>query len=195
MHPDSRFAWADRDELLAFISDVSFAHIFAQSPDGPVVAHAPVVVTADGNLQFHLARRNRAVPLLDGLTSVASIAGPNAYISPDWYGTDDQVPTWNYLAVEATGPVRRLTDDELVAQIDALSAAHEARLLPKQPWTRAKMSDGRFDAMAKAIIGYELTVVTLSGTRKLGQNKSASERQGAIDALGKDPVAALMAGQ
>lgn len=195
MHPDSRFAWADRDELLAFISDVSFAHIFAQSPDGPVVAHAPVVVTADGDLQFHLARRNRAVPLLDGLTAAASIAGPNAYISPDWYGTDDQVPTWNYLAVEATGLVRRLTDDELVAQVDALSAVHEARLLPKLPWTRPKMSAGRFDAMTKAIIGFELTVTSLSGTRKLGQNKSASERQGAIDALGKDPVAALMAGQ
>ena len=195
MHPDSRFAWADRDELLAFISDVSFAHIFAQSSAGPVVAHAPVVVTADGNLQFHLARRNRAVALLDGLTAAASIAGPNAYISPDWYGTDDQVPTWNYLAVEATGPVRCLTDDELVAQVDALSAVHEARLLPKLPWTRAKMSEGRFEAMTKAIVGFQLTVTSLSGTRKLGQNKSASERQGAIDALGTHPVAALMAGQ
>ena len=193
MHPDSRFAWADRDELLGFIADVSFAHIFVQSPDGPVVAHAPVVVTADGNLQFHLARRNRAVSLLDGLTALVSVTGPDAYISPVWYGTDDQVPTWNYVAVEATGSVRRLTDDELVAQVGALSAVHEARLLPKQPWTAAKMSPGRFEAMLPAIVGFELSVRSLSGTRKLGQNKKAAERQGAIAALGDDPVAALMA--
>lgn len=180
--------------MLAFVTSVSFAHIFAQGTAGPVVVHAPVVVTPDGNLQFHLARRNRAVAILDGITAVASLAGPNAYISPDWYGTEDQVPTWNYLAVEATGPVRRLTDDELVAQVDALSAEHEARLLPKPPWTQAKMSEGRFAAMAKAIIGFELTVLSLTGTRKLGQNKSEAERQGAIDALGIDPVAALMAG-
>ncbi len=193
MHPDSRFAWTDRDELFAFIADVSFAHVFVQSPDGPVVAHAPIVVTAGGNLRFHLARRNRAVAHLDGLTALISVTGPEAYISPDWYGTDDQVPTWNYVSVEATGLVRRLTDDELVAQVDALSAAHETRLLPKRPWTRAKMSPGRFEAMTKAIVGFELSVESLSGTRKLGQNKRADERQGAIVALGDDPMAALMA--
>lgn len=193
MHPNAGFVWTDRDELLGFIADVSFAHIFVQSPDGPVVAHAPIVVTADGNLQFHLARRNRAVAYLHGLTALVSITGPDAYISPDWYGTDDQVPTWNYVAVEAMGLVRRLTDGELVAQVDAVSAVHEARLRPKQPWTRDKMADGRFEVMTKGIIGFELSVTSLTGTRKLGQNKTLAERQGAIDALGDDPVAALMA--
>ena len=195
MHPNRRFHWDDRDALLAFVARVSFAHIFAATPDGPRVAHAPVVVTREGHLRFHLARSNGLGRHLDGLRAVISIATPDAYISPDWYGTDDQVPTWNYLAVEVEGPVRRLAETDLVALLDDLSAAHEARLLPKTPWTRAKMTPGRFEAMLAAIHAFELTVETLRGTDKMGQNKSAAEIEGAaagLDSIGRSDVAALM---
>ncbi len=192
MHPDSRFAWTDRAELLAFVADVSFAQIFASTPAGPMVVHAPVIVTGDGHLRFHIARRNRIAAHLDGATALVCVTGPNAYVSPDWYGTEDQVPTWNYLAVEAEGPVRRLSGDELIAQSDALSAAHEARLLPKRPWTRAKMAPGRFEAMLPAIAGFEMQTAELRGTRKLNQNKDSAARAGVIAALGDHPIAKLM---
>lgn len=195
MHPNRRFHWDDREAMLALIGEVSFAHVFATTPDGPRVAHAPVVVTRAGHLRFHLARSNALAPHLDGTTAVASLAGPEAYISPDWYGTDDQVPTWNYLAIEAEGRVRRLGEEDLVILLDELSAAQEARLLPKKPWTRAKMTPGRFEAMLPAIHAFELEVTALRGTYKLGQNKSAAEMAGAaagLEASGKHEVAALM---
>ena len=195
MHPNRSFHWQDRDAMLGFIADVSFAHIFAATPDGPRVAHAPVTVTREGHLRFHLARSNGLAKHLDGLAAVASLTGPDAYISPDWYGTDDQVPTWNYLAVEAEGRVHRLGEDDLVALLDDLSAQHEARLLPKKPWTRAKMSPGRFDGLLKAIEAYELRIEALRGTVKMGQNKSAAEIEAAaagLDAAGRPSVAALM---
>jgi transcriptional regulator len=195
MHPNRTFHWHDREAMLAFVGDVSFAHIFAQTPDGPRVAHAPVVVTREGNLRFHLARSNALTKHLDGLTAVASVAGPEAYVSPDWYGSDDQVPTWNYMAVEAEGRVRRLGETDLVAILDDLSAAHEARLLPKKPWTRAKMTPGRFEAMLPAILGFELTVEALRGTAKMGQNKRPQEMEGAaagLEAAGRASVATLM---
>jgi len=195
VHPNRGFHWHDREAMLAFVGDVSFAHIFAQTPDGPRVAHAPVVVTRDGNLRFHLARSNGLARHLEGLTAVASVAGPEAYISPDWYGSDDQVPTWNYMAVEAEGRVARLGEAELVALLDDLSTEHEARLLPKKPWTRGKMTPGRFEAMLPAIIPFELTVEALRGTAKMGQNKSAAEMEGAaagLEATGRPSVAALM---
>lgn len=192
MHPDRRFDWADRDAMLAFTAEVAFAHIFAATPEGPMVVHAPVVVTPGGDFRFHIARRNRIAAHLDGATALASIVGPNAYVSPDWYGLADQVPTWNYLAVEAEGPARRLSEDELVAQSDELSAAHEARLAPKPAWTRAKMTPGKFAAMLPALAGFELTVTALRGTRKLGQNKDAGARAGVAAALGGHPVAGLM---
>ncbi len=196
MHPNRSFAWTDREEMLELVRQVSFSTVFTASPEGPLVVHAPVTVEAPDRLRFHLARSNRAAASLDGARALLSCLGPDAYVSPDWYGTPDQVPTWNYLAVEAEGALRRLADDELAAQLDALSAAHEARLAPKPAWTRAKMSPGRFEAMVKSILGYELAVEELRGTRKLGQNKHPHERKGALRGLrdaGANAIAAAMA--
>lgn len=189
MHPNRAFAWEDRDAMLAFVGDIAFATI---SADGPMVVHAPVLVAGPDRLRFHVSRGNRAK--LEGRRAIVSVLGPDAYISPDWYGTDDQVPTWNYLAVEAEGPLRRLEEDDLAELLDGLSAAHEARLAPKRAWTRAKMAPGRFEGMLKAIIGYELTIEDLRGTRKLGQNKDEATRLAAAAGLApfNPALAALM---
>lgn len=195
MNRNPLFRWSDRDEMLAFVAKTAFAHLFAQTPQGPMVAHVPVSVTREGHLRFHLARGNALTKHLEGLTALASIAGPDAYISPDWYGLDDQVPTWNYVAVEAEGPVRRLSETELVAQVDDLSATHEAQLLPKKPWTRAKMTPGLFEKMLPAIVGFELHVADMRGTVKMGQNKRAAEMEGAaagLETASRTDVAAMM---
>ena len=192
MHPDRRFAWDDRDAMLAFLGDVAFCTICS---DGPAVAHAPVVVDGPDRLRFHISRANRAANALDGGRALVSCLGPDAYVSPDWYGTPDQVPTWNYIAVEAEGPLRRLAPEELVALLDDLGAAHEARLVPKPPWTRAKMSPSRFEGLLKAIVGFEMRIEALRGTRKLGQNKKGDELSGAIEGLlasGHAEIAAIM---
>jgi transcriptional regulator len=189
MHPNRVFAWEDREAMLAFVADTAFATIAAE---GPVVVHAPVLVAGPDRLLFHVSRGNRAK--LDGRRAIVSVLGPDAYISPDWYGTDDQVPTWNYLAVEAEGPLRRLDETELAILLDGLSAAHEARLAPKPAWTRAKMKPGRFEGMLKAIVSYELGIEALRGTRKLGQNKDEATRRAAAAGLApfNPALAALM---
>jgi transcriptional regulator len=195
MHPNRRFHWDDREAMLAFVAELAFGHLFAMTPEGPRVAHLPVLVTPQGTLRFHLARANALSRHLDGAVALASFAGPDAYISPDWYGTADQVPTWNYAAVEVEGPVRRLDDGELVALLDALSAEQEARLAPKAPWTRGKMTAGRFEAMLPAIAGFEMRAEVLRGTWKMGQNKSPAELEAAargLDGAGRGDVAALM---
>jgi transcriptional regulator len=189
MHPNRAFAWQDSEEMLAFVADIAFCTVAAE---GPAIVHAPVVVAPPDRIRFHIARGNRAT--LDGKRAIISCLGPDAYVSPDWYGTPDQVPTWNYLAVEAEGPLRRLDEGELAVLLDDLGAAHEARLAPKRQWTRAKMSPGRYEKLLKAIIGYELLIEDLRGTRKLGQHKSDAERIGAADGLApfNPALAALM---
>ncbi|HTJ65382.1 MAG TPA: FMN-binding negative transcriptional regulator [Alphaproteobacteria bacterium] len=195
MHPNAAFGWTDEAAMWAFVSERAFAHIFAQTPDGPMVAHAPVVVTTAGNLQFHLARANRLVPHLDGLTTLAGVLGDDCYVSPDWYARPNQVPTWLYRAVEAEGPVRRMSRDELVAQLDALSATMEAGLAPKPAWTRAKMADGTFEAMLPGIVGFEMKVTALRGTLKFNQHKLPEDIAGMVAALraqGRDDVVGLV---
>ena len=85
-------------------------------------------------------------------------------MSPDWYVSPDQVPTWLYQVVHLTGTVRILSDDELAEQIDTLSAKFEDWLLPKKPWTSSKMTAGRLDALKKAIVGLVMTVEEVEGS-------------------------------
>jgi len=63
MHPNKAFAWEDRDAALRFVSEHAFAHIFAASEQGLFVVHAPVLVTADDRVLFHVSRRNRIAEL------------------------------------------------------------------------------------------------------------------------------------
>ena len=160
----------------------------------PHATHVPVVTTIadDGSriCHFHLARPNPIVKILDGFTQALLVfTGPNTYISPDWYGTENQVPTWNYAAVQARGTPAILNDDDLAALLDALSAHNEAGLAPKKPWTSDKMDDALYARMRKAIVGYSMPVESLDAKFKMSQNRKPEERAGvkrALDALGAE---------
>jgi len=198
MHPAATFKVEDQAVLLAQFAARSFVAL-AAAPDGrPRIAHAPVVVRrlAGGlALDFHLSRGNALAAFLEtGFRGVVVSLETEAYISPDWYEAADQVPTWNYVSTEAEGPIVAMDQDGLVALLDDLSAQEEARLAPKPPWTRRKMSRGRFETMTGAIIGARLTVERLEGVTKLSQNRSDADRAGVIAALGEHPIARLMRG-
>ncbi|WP_454714725.1 FMN-binding negative transcriptional regulator [Caulobacter segnis] len=198
MHPDSRFRVEDRAVLLDFIAAHPFVTFAASVGGRPFVAQSPVVIRdLDGEiaLDFHLSRGNLLTPhLTQGFRAIALATGLDAYISPDWYESADQVPTWNYQSVEAEGSVAPLNDEELIALLDDLSAQEEARLLPKKPWTRGKMKAGKFENLLRGIQGGRLFVERLEGTFKLSQNKNDADRLGAAKGLGDHPIADLMRG-
>lgn len=180
MHPNAAFR--HDDDALAFVAATGFAHIFGATPDGPRVAHAPVLVTPQGTLMFHLARGNALAKHLDGLTALASIGGPGHYVSPNWYQAPaNNVPTWNYQAVEVEGPVRAMDMDELEALLNYASATFEPRV--GEDWTMAKMERPRAEAMMRAITGYELTPTAIRTTLKASQNRSDADAAGVIAAL------------
>lgn len=183
MHPVKTFAWNDDAAMRAFVADASFAQVSIAHEGRVMAAHAPLTAGPDGSFDFHLARANVLTPLLDSAAVLATIVGEHGYISPDWYGTDNQVPTWNYRLVEIEGTARRLDDDALPDLLDRLSAAQEDQLAPKKPWTMAKMDAAAVKAMLRGIVGFRIAVSDLRGVEKLGQNKSPAERAGAIAGL------------
>lgn len=196
MHPDTRFSVEDRATLLAFLAAHPFVTLAASVKGAPMIAQAPVVIREIGGeiaLDFHVSRGSVLAPhIVQGFSAIALATAEDAYVSPDWYESADQVPTWNYRSVEAHGFVAPLNTEELVSQLDALSQQEEARLAPKPLWTRGKMSPGRFESMLRGIVAGRLTVEWMTGTFKLSQNKSDADRLGAAKGLGKHPLAALM---
>lgn len=192
MHPNPAFRWEDRDAMRALVREIGFGALFAATPDGPRVAHVPVVWLDDITLGLHIARGNGIARHLDGATGLFVVQGPDGYVSPDWYGLGpDQAPTWNYVAVELEGTMRRMDDAALVAQVDALTAEQETRLAPKPAWTRDKMDPQKANAMLRAIVGYRLEVVAWRGTLKLGQHKPEAARTGAADGVAASGRAAI----
>jgi len=202
MHPNPAFRWPrtnneadERAALEAMIANIGFGMIFADTPDGPRVAHVPVFSTGDGALQFHLARGNALTKHVAKKKALCVINGPDAYVSPDWYGIDDQVPTWNYVALELEGKVREMEREGLVALLDDLTEQNEARLAPKKPWHRDKMDPEKFDKLCSAIVGFEMEIQAWRPTAKLGQNKPQDVRERAADGLastGRKAIAHMM---
>jgi transcriptional regulator len=195
----------DRAASLAFAGARGFGTVCAHDGAKPVASALPFCLEylSDGtpSAAFHVARGNALAALADGKSKwLFAVNGADTYISPDWYASPDQVPTWLYQAVHLSGPVRTMTDQELGTHLDALSAKFEGWLAPKLPWTTGKMTSGRREAMMKAIVGLVMTVEDVEGSFKLNQHKSDVDhaaiaielsRQGDADAqaIGKQMVA------
>lgn len=195
MHPNRVFEWTDVEHMLRFVSERAFAHIFAATDDGLFVVHAPLLVEG-GRIRFHVSRRNRIADQIAGRTVLISVAGRDAYQSANWYAAANQVPTWHYEAVEIEGPAHVLTDAELVQFLDSLSDAMERRHSPDRPWTRDKMEPGSFDAMTRAIIGFEVQPSTIRGTRKFNQHKAGADLEATIAgqrSAGREDIVAAIA--
>lgn len=126
---------------------------------------------------------------------------PGGYVSPDRYGIDDQVPTWNHVAVHLRGHLHRLPQDDLPAHSERLSYAMEARLAPKPPCKVAKVAPDVLARFQRMIVPVAMTVDAVDGTWKLNQNKTDAARLAAADRLERDgfgqeraALAALMRG-
>jgi transcriptional regulator len=185
MHPAPLFRESDPETLIARICAYPLGLVCVCGEVAPLVAHTPVLASLENGaprLRFHLSAHNAVTRRLEaGAAALIVFTGPEAYISPDWYGpVPNQVPTWNYLSVEAEGTP---STADATAFLDDVSAHFEAQLLPKPPWTRAKMDPASFEMMLRGIRAYELRPMRFEGISKLSQNKTSAAREGVIEGL------------
>jgi transcriptional regulator len=195
MHPNRKFHIEEREQLAALVGDAGFGILFVPTGEGLRAVHVPVLLEGD-RLRFHVSRGNAVhAALAAGCDALFVANGPHAYISPDWYGVEGRVPTWNYVAAELEGPVSPLEPEALIALLDAMSAAQESRLAPKPAWTRDRLDPERFEGLLKAITGFEMRVASWRGTAKIDQDKPPEVRlriAEALEARGELDMAATM---
>ncbi len=166
----------DQDTLVAFMRDHPFATVVTAADGSAHVSHLPVLV--DDSRQSlrvfgHFARANPHAAAVDGHETAVVFQGPHAYISPSLYDAREAVPTWNYIAVHATGSARTLDAYESLRVLEESIAAFE-------PEYRAQWDS--FDAtyrtgMARGIVGFKLDVGRLEGKYKISQNRSEAEQK------------------
>lgn len=135
-------------------------------------------------LAFHVARGNRLADLAaNGGRWLVAVWGADAYVSPRWYASPDQVPTWLYESVQLAGPVRVMSDKEQRDHLDRLTAAFEAHQAPAPPWSADVLTPGRREALMRAIVAIEMTIESVEGSFKLNQHKSDADHTAVATAL------------
>jgi transcriptional regulator len=186
-------------ELFEAMRAHAFATIISADADGASTATwIPFVVEGEPKRPVifgHLARANPqwtswnpATPLL------ALFQGPHHYVSPSWYASTPNVPTWNYLAVQVRGRPRVLEDPhEVEAMLERLVGQFEAG---RDPAWELRDQPAEYRArMARGIVAFELLIDEITGAFKLSQSKSAADRAGAIAGLERcagDDAAAIV---
>ena len=202
MYLPSMFAEQRIDVLHAAIRRSGLATLVTLSADGLIASHVPMLLDPEpapyGTLLGHLARPN---PQAGGATgdALAIFQGPDAYVTPSWYATKRAtgkvVPTWNYIAVHASGPVSFFDDaDRLLDIVTRLTEREEGRRA--EPWAVSDAPDDFVQGMLKGIVGFALPIARLEGKWKMSQNRPAEDRAGVVAGLqadGRGDVAATVA--
>jgi len=192
MHPNPAFRQADTARNIAFAREQGFGLLAVAKGEAPLVSHIPFLLSQDGTrAEFHLVRSNPIARLLSApLPARLAVQGPHSYVSPDWYGVEDQVPTWNYVAVHLSGEITLQPQERMRDLLDRQSAQFEARLAPKPAWRADKMTPEVLERMMRQIVPCAMRVDEIAGTWKLNQNKPGDVRLRAAD-----PLAAAGQGQ
>ena len=183
---------------LAFAAARGFGQVIACDGGRPVASPLPFrLIEQDGKmpkLEFHVAKANALAAIAEkGGTWLVSVMGHDAYVSPDWYASAEQVPTWLYESVQLSGPVRVIPGGHTRAHTEALSAKFEDWLAPKTPWLLDKVADKRRDMLLSAIVAVEMMVETVEGAFKLNQHKGDADHVAVATALSQQPDPAAQA--
>jgi len=166
---------------LAFAAARGFGQVIACEGGRPVASLLPFHVSeVDGGLprvQFHVARPNPLAKLAaKGGPWLIAVAGDDAYVSPRWYASPEQVPT-------LSGPVHLIPTAHIRDHLDRLAAQFESGLPSNRPWTTEGLSSQRLATLMEAIVAIEMTVETVEGSLKLNQHKADADHIAVVRAL------------
>lgn len=190
MYIPPAFREDDLAALHAAMRSARLATLVTATAEGLIATPLPLFLDtredAQGVLYGHVAKANpqwKAAPAGDAMVI---FMGPDAYVSPSWYAAKQEhgkvVPTWNYLAVHAYGPVEFFEDEgRLLDVVTRLTELHEGSRA--EPWAVTDAPEPFIRAQLRGIVGVRLPITRLEGKRKMSQNRSAEDRAGVAAGL------------
>lgn len=191
MYVPPHFAESRIDVLHALIEKCAIGVLITNGRSGLDANHLPFELNrtqgAQGVLHCHVARKNPVwQDIATGDEILVVFRAADAYISPQWYPSKHeshkQVPSWNYLVVNAYGRVTVRDDERYVrGNVARLTRIHEAS--QPVPWKMTDAPEDYIETMIKSIVGLEIEITRLVGKAKLSQNKEARDIRGAGEAL------------
>jgi transcriptional regulator len=180
----------DLESIRAVIRDARLANLVTSTADGLVATPLPLLLDEGegpyGTIYGHVAKANPQWRMPGIGEALAIFMGPEAYVTPSWYVTKQEtgkvVPTWNYIAVHAYGPVEFFQDPErLLDVVTRLTNRQETSRA--DPWAVGDAPADFIAAQLRGIVGVRIPVTRFEGKRKMSQNRPAGDRLGVAAGL------------
>lgn len=179
---------AEVQQIEALVTQYPFVTMISKDPSGqPSISHIPVVSQFEkGRLKSvkgHFAIRNPHVSHLKNDNNITLIFhGPHTYITPLWYKSGRDVPTWNYCVVHVHGKLMFDTSfDDICTNLKDLTKAFEQG---PQSWQFELPDDlDNPEALTSAIVAFTVLPENIEAKFKLSQNRPKMDRDGVIEGL------------
>jgi transcriptional regulator len=190
MYVPPAFKDDDRQNIRAIICSSRLATLVTATADGPIATPLPLFLDETegerGVLYGHLAKGNPQWRLAPNGEALTIFMGPEAYVTPSWYATKQEtgkvVPTWNYIAVHAYGPVEFFNEPErLLDVVTRLTDIHEKSRA--MPWAVGDAPADFIASQLRGIVGLRIPVTRFEGKRKMSQNRPEADRIGVAAGL------------
>lgn len=185
MYTPKHFA-VDGEMVRKIIEENGFATILS-FPEGepPFINHLPLMFGDSPEILLgHMSRKNpQWMHFKKNPRCTALIHGPHAYITPRWYKSGRDVPTWNYAAVHLHGRVELIED--FAGQKDVLEKLSEFyERASATPWEFELPEDlASGETLTAAIVSFKFMIEKTEAKFKLSQNRPAQDRAGVIEGL------------
>lgn len=190
MYVPEAFCENDLSTLHCIMLSARLVNLVTATDEGLVSTPLPLLLVPEegkmGTLYGHVARANTQWTLKPQTDALAIFMGPDAYVSPSWYPSEQEghqaVPTWDYVAVHAYGPVEFFDDEEkLLDVVTKLTNEHEQGR--PRPWAVSDAPEAYIKKMLKGIIGVRLPITRIDGKLKMSQNRTKLDRKGVVAGL------------
>lgn len=185
MYSPSAFSITDPAAIRAFLRQNSFGILLSRAGEDLHDTHIPFLISEDLiTVSGHIARANpQWRSWLESPSVKVIFHGPHAYISPRFYQSEFNVPTWNYSAVSLDGRIKIIEDRTAALQIiQDLISQYEG----PSGW-QLNLEDERYLKLLDAVVCFSIEVDHLEAKFKLNQNKSEEDRQSVISHLLESP--------
>jgi transcriptional regulator len=198
MYIPDHFVESNPGEVASVLHDFPLACLVAQTAQGLIANHLPLLAGPRDILIGHLALKNDMHRLVsDGQDVLAIFRGEDAYVSPNLYPskaeTHRAVPTWNYQVVHVAGRITFQHDTHAKrAAVALLTRDHERRKNGDAAWKMADAPVDYMDGMLDGIVAFRLTMDRVLAKTKASQNRTAADRaavQADMAATGHDRLA------
>ncbi len=178
MYIPSPYKNKDQKEIKEFLRQNSFGILVNNTAGKPWATHTPLEldVDMDGNdvLVGHISKANPQWKYFREDKEVLAIFnGPHSYISSSWY-KEEEVPTWNYIAVHVYGTIKILDEDAVLESLHKLVDKHEKGV--DNPISIDDLSPETMKQI-NGIVGFQIHITELQATYKLSQTRMEDHPQ------------------